>query len=85
LLIHSINDELVDMQQTDSAVEKLVIQGFTRTTAATSSVRSDGRRVLKIVIDCMHDEVWEKGTELAKAIRSVTDESWISDTSSATY
>ena len=85
LLIHSINDELVDMQQTDSAVEKLVIQGFTRTTAATSSVRNDGRRVLKIVIDCMHDEVWEKGTELAKAIRSVTDDSWITDTSSATY
>ncbi|KAH0292543.1 alpha/beta-hydrolase [Aureobasidium namibiae CBS 147.97] len=84
LLIHSINDELVDMQQTDSAVEKLVIQGFTRTTAAPSSVKNDGRRVSKIVIDCMHDEVWEQGTELAKAIRSVTDESWIPNTSSAT-
>ncbi|CAD0082887.1 unnamed protein product, partial [Aureobasidium vineae] len=27
-----------------------------------------------IVINCLHDEVWEKGTELAKAVRAVTNQ-----------
>jgi kynurenine formamidase len=71
LLVHSINDELVDMQQTDSMIEKLVVQGFTKST--TRSMVNEGRQVSKIIIDCMHDEVWEKGTELAEAIRAVTD------------
>jgi kynurenine formamidase len=75
LLIQSVNDELVDMQQTDSMVEKLVGQGFTKTT--TSLAGNKGKQLSKMVIDCMHDEVWEKGTELAKAIRVVTDNNWI--------
>jgi kynurenine formamidase len=72
LLVHSINDELVDMQQTDSMVEKLVVQGFTKS-ATRSAVGNEGRQVSKMIIDCMHDEVWEKGKELAEAIRAVTD------------
>jgi kynurenine formamidase len=79
LLIHSVNDELVDMQQTDSMVEKLVMQGFTKSTVASGSARNEGKRVSKMVIDCMHDEVWEKGIELAKAIRTVTDKKWVPD------
>lgn len=71
LLVHSINDELVDMQQTDEMVEKLVMQGFTK--SATRSAGNEGRQVSKMIIDCLHDEVWEKGTELAEAIRAVTD------------
>ena len=77
LLVHSVNDELVDVQQTDSTVEKLVMQGFTRTTATPGSFRNEGKRVSKMVIDCLHDEVWKKGTELANAIRAVTDEAWV--------
>lgn len=77
LLIHSVNDELVDMQQTDSAVEKLIMQGFTRAIVTPGSTRNEGRRVAKMVIDCLHDEVWEEGTELAKAIRTVTDNDFV--------
>jgi kynurenine formamidase len=74
LLIQSVNDELVDMQQTDSMVEKLVGQGFTKST--TSLAGNEGKQLSKTIIDCMHDEVWEKGTELAKAIQAVTDKQW---------
>ncbi|CAD0094366.1 unnamed protein product [Aureobasidium mustum] len=76
LLVQSSSDELVDMQQTDSMMEKLVAQGFTRT--STTSTGKEGKQVLKTVIDCLHDEVWEKGTELVKAIRAVTDKTWVS-------
>lgn len=76
LLVQSSNDELVDMQQTDSMIEKLVAQGFTR--ISTTSTGNKGKQVSKMVINCLHDEVWEKGTELAKAIRAVTDKAWIS-------
>ncbi|KAG9674209.1 alpha/beta-hydrolase, partial [Aureobasidium melanogenum] len=76
LLVQSSSDELVDMEQTDSIVKKLTVQGFTRT--STTSTGNEGKQVLKVVIDCLHDEVWEKGTELAKAIRVVTDNAWIS-------
>ncbi|KAG9655530.1 alpha/beta-hydrolase, partial [Aureobasidium melanogenum] len=76
LLVQSSSDELVDVQQTDSMIEKLVVQGFTRT--STISTGNEGKQVWKSVIDCLHDEVWEKGTELAKAIRVVTDKAWIS-------
>ncbi|KAI4729368.1 alpha/beta-hydrolase [Aureobasidium sp. EXF-10728] len=71
-LIQSVNDELVDMQQTDSMVDKLVMQGFTKTT--TTVAETESKQVSKIVINCLHDEVWEKGTELAKAIRAVIDQ-----------
>ncbi|CAD0107241.1 unnamed protein product [Aureobasidium uvarum] len=70
LLIQSVSDELVDMQQTDLMVDKLVMQGFTKTT--TTVAGNESKQVSKIVIDCLHDEVWEKGVELAKAIRAVT-------------
>lgn len=73
LLIHSVKDELVDMQQTDSAVEKLVMQGFTETIATSDSVKNEGKRVSRMVIECLHDEVWERGTELARAIRDAID------------
>ncbi|KAH0400513.1 alpha/beta-hydrolase, partial [Aureobasidium melanogenum] len=76
LLVQSSSDELVDMEQTDSMIEKLVMQGFTRT--STISTSNEGKQVSKMVIDCLHDEVWEKGTELAEAIRVVTDKAWIS-------
>ncbi|KAK6005236.1 hypothetical protein QM012_008015 [Aureobasidium pullulans] len=76
LLVQSSSDELVDMQQTDSLMEMLITEGFTRT--STISTGNKGKQVLKMVIDCLHDEVWEKGTELAKAIRNVTDNAWIS-------
>ncbi|KAG9751991.1 alpha/beta-hydrolase, partial [Aureobasidium melanogenum] len=76
LLVQSSSDELVDMEQTDSMMEKLVMQGFTRT--STISTSTEGKQVSKMVIDCLHDEVWEKGTELAEAIRVVTDKAWIS-------
>ncbi|KAH0137740.1 alpha/beta-hydrolase, partial [Aureobasidium melanogenum] len=76
LLVQSSSDELVDMEQTESLIEKLVVQGFTRT--SSTSTGNQGKQVSKMVIDCLHDEVWEKGTELAKAIKVVTDKAWIS-------
>lgn len=76
LLVQSSSDELVDTQQTDSMIERLVAQGFTKT--SMTSTDNKGKQVSKMVIDCLHDEVWEKGTELAKAIRAVTDKAWIS-------
>jgi kynurenine formamidase len=79
LLIHSVNDELVDMQQTDSIMAKLVMQGFTDTTATTSSARNEGKQVSKVIIDCLHDEVWENGAELVRAIRAVTDKKFVSE------
>ncbi|KAI5205411.1 alpha/beta-hydrolase [Aureobasidium subglaciale] len=76
MLVQSEGDELVDMQQTDSMVETLIMGGWE---SSTSTVKENkGKQVSKVVINCLHDEVWEKGTELAKAIRDVTDKSWVS-------
>ncbi|KAI5274157.1 alpha/beta-hydrolase [Aureobasidium subglaciale] len=75
MLVQSNVDELVDMQQTDSMVEALVMGGWQR---STSTVKENkGKQVSKVIINCLHDEVWEKGTDLARAIRDVTDTSWV--------
>ncbi|THY82628.1 alpha/beta-hydrolase [Aureobasidium pullulans] len=67
LLIHSDKDELVEMQQMDSMAERFVTLGFIKPSSA-----SDENTIEQRIIHCSHDEVWEKGTELAKAIRWVS-------------
>jgi kynurenine formamidase len=81
VLIHSDKDELVEQRQTDDMAEAMIKQGWT-TLANYSDDTEDGatnkhreatlqgkKRLLQATIHCLHDEVWQRGTELAKAIR----------------
>lgn len=66
VLAHSREDELVEWEQVDLMVEALNGQGW--------SEKKEGRRVRVLEIGGKHDQVWEEGVELARAIESTVEE-----------
>ncbi|KAH9809590.1 Kynurenine formamidase, partial [Teratosphaeria destructans] len=61
VLAHSRDDELVEWEQVDRMHQALKGQGFDE---------AAGERRLKLVeVRGRHDQLWQEGTELARAIR----------------
>ncbi|KAJ9667527.1 hypothetical protein H2201_002396 [Coniosporium apollinis] len=65
VLGHSVQDELVDRNQRDAMVETLRGEGF----------EGEGADRERVVLDMVgkHDEVWEKGEQVMKAIEVALD------------
>lgn len=67
VLGHSLDDELVEWAQVDSIVKVLQNQGW-KIHSDSESKRNGGKQCFVLHLKGTHDEVWEKGAELARTI-----------------
>ena len=75
IMAHSREDELVEWEQCDLMLETLRKQGWEESSVDGGADENPGkqREVMVLELKGKHDEVWEKGGELAKAIETAVE------------
>lgn len=68
VIAHSHEDELVEWEQVERMQQALKTQGFRSGAAGEASATRDCRQVGLLELHGGHDQVWEEGTELARAV-----------------